>query len=216
VEKLQKMIIIVCGISDEANFPEIRNLLPDMIGFIFHSPSPRYVSGRLQPDKNEITTPGIKRVGVFVDQEPEEILIQKKLFNLDYIQLHGNETPEYCFELKKHGCDIIKAFHIEENFDFSELRYYKPFTSFFLFDTSTDSYGGSGRKFNWSLLKDYNLSHPFILSGGIGPEDAGKILSLNNPSLVGIDLNSAFEISPGLKNMQALKIFIKEIRTGKK
>jgi phosphoribosylanthranilate isomerase len=210
------MIIKICGIAEETNFPELRKLQPDMIGFIFHEPSPRFVSGRLQPEKKELSTPGIKRVGVFVDQNPEEILIQKKIFNLDFIQLHGNESPEYCSALKEYGCEIIKAFRIDENFDFGELRYYILFTSYFLFDTSTYSYGGSGRKFDWSLLNNYNLCHPFLLSGGIKPGDAEKILSLNHPALAGIDLNSGFEISPGLKNMHTLKKFITEIRNPEK
>ena len=128
------------------------------------------------------------------------------------MQLHGNESPEMCRELNASGIKVIKSFGISESFNFEVLNRYLPSCEFFLFDTPSAGFGGSGFRFNWEILKKYDLGHPFLLSGGISPEDAGRIRELSFLSFTGVDINSRFETEPGLKDIQLLKNFITIIR----
>jgi phosphoribosylanthranilate isomerase len=127
--------------------------------------------------------------------------------------LHGDETPDLCRELKGSGIRVIKAFSTGTGNDLEKCHRYISCTDFFLFDTRSEEHGGSGKKFNWEILNDYKLKHPFFLSGGIGPEDADEILSIQNPWFYGIDLNSRFEIEPGFKDIWKLKNFLRELKT---
>jgi len=206
------MKIKVCGMKYEDNIRELVRLSPEYIGFNFYTRSKRYV-GRTFDLKDVSSIPKkIKRVGVFVNSTYGNIMKKVKSFQLDYIQLHGNESAEFCKKLSK-SIKIIKAFGVDEKFDFALLEEYQPYCKYFLFDTKTSSYGGSGKVFNWKILNGYNCKLPFFLSGGIGLEEARKISHLPSPisHLFGIDVNSKFEIKPGLKDMDKLKKLKHEI-----
>lgn len=205
------MKIKVCGIKFEDNARAIEALSPDLMGFIFYPKSTRYV-GDVAPLKLfQNTNKSIKKVGVFVNEEPSFILEIVSKYGLDYVQLHGDESAEKCIELRK-KIPVIKAFGVNQNFGFSTLNTYRNAADIFLFDTKTDGYGGSGKKFSWDLLNQYTLDIPFLLSGGIDESDAEEIKALKLPQLLGVDLNSRFEISPGLKDIPKLNSFIEKIR----
>lgn len=201
------MIVKVCGMRDAQNIREIENLSVDWMGFIFYSKSPRAVNDMLGyiPKK-------VKRVGVFVDELIEIILETEMLYRLDMVQFHGNESPELCRQLKSTGTKIIKAFSIEDKFPTEKVNDYDGVCDYFLFDTKTHLHGGSGKKFNWDVLLDYRGNTPFLLSGGISMDDAEEILAFSHPQFTGIDINSKFEISPALKDVESIKQFLKKIR----
>ncbi len=203
------------------NVSSLLALKPNLLGFIFYKKSPRYVSEIPQIDIPK----EIKKVGVFVNEEISEVLKKVHNFKLDYIQLHGNETPEYCIELKKchlersrkikselHQINIIKAFAVNENFDFSSTQFYEECCDYFLFDTKADVHGGSGKKFNWKLLQNYSGSKPFLLSGGISNKDVSEIKNIIHPKFTGVDINSGFEIEPALKNIEKIKEFKQKLK----
>lgn len=197
------MKIKVCGITTSEQALEISALV-DYIGFIFHPKSRRYTA-------NSFPSLHAKKTGVFVNLPIKDVIRTAKLEKLDAVQLHGGEPPEYCAALQQ--LTVIKSFGVDASFDFSELRNYEPYVDYFLFDTKTELHGGSGKKFNWELLNNYQLETPFFLSGGIRPEMLPEILELNHSKLAGIDLNSGFEKSPGIKNLQLLKQFIHELNS---
>jgi len=204
--------IKVCGMKHPDNIKELNKLPVDYMGLIFYEKSPRY-AGVLNPsDLDESLGTDKKKVGVFVNSDTDFILQIANKYSLDAIQLHGSETPEQTKELAKHKT-VFKAFSISEITDFEKVADYEDCADYFLFDTKTPQYGGSGQKFDWSILKHYKGSTPFWLSGGISVEDAKEIKSISHPKLFGVDINSRFEIEPGLKDIQLLKQFIKEIRS---
>lgn len=206
------MKIKICGITNSENLKEIISLKPDFMGFIFYPASPRYMKEKLHPDELVEIPKSIKRTGVFVDADLYEIDGVFWKYNLDFVQLHGNESPAVCKQLSSSGVKIIKAFRLDSDFNFEMLMDYIPFCEYFLFDTNSISYGGSGKKFNWEVLNKYKTGHPFFLSGGIGPFDAEEILSIHHPSLVGVDLNSRFEKSMGIKDADKLHTFMSLLR----
>ena len=179
----------------------------DMMGLIFYKKSPRYVDEQ-DADLINALSLMISKVGVFVNASLEVIVEKVEQFRLQFVQLHGQESPDFCRKLKEKGIQIIKAFQIKTIEDWKTCRLYEDCCDYFLFDTSTPRYGGSGNKFDWELLSAYNGSKPFLLSGGIAPEDAGIINRLNYPQLFAIDLNSRFESSPGIKDIDKIRQFI--------
>ncbi len=187
------------------NILEVSQLLPDYLGFIFYEKSSRYFDGEIPEIPNSI-----KKVGVFVNATLKEIISKIKKYNLDIIQLHGNETPEYCENLKNDNLEIIKVFSVDDDFNFEELSKYENVCDYFLFDTKGKLHGGNGVTFNWQILEKYKSKKPLILSGGIGIEEIEKIKKLNLP-IYAIDINSKFEIEPGLKNTQLLQQFITQL-----
>lgn len=203
------MIIKVCGMRDAANIRELELLDIDWMGFIFYPGSPRYVGRSLDyiPSK-------VKKIGVFVDQDLQIVREKAKQNKLDAIQLHGSEPPRYCIDLHEEGYKVIKSFGIDEDglIPLAQLDAYEGKCDYFLFDRKTTLYGGSGRKFDWSRLSDYQGDTPFLLSGGISPEDVEEIKSLVHTRFAGIDINSRFEIEPALKDIELIKKFIKEFR----
>lgn len=205
------MLIKICGIKFKDNARAIEELRPDMMGFIFYPKSSRYVGADPSAELFHNTNRSIKKVGVFVNVEPSLIVELITKYGLDYVQLHGDESPEICVELRKKA-RVIKAFGVSSNFDFSLLNGYHDAIDIFLFDTKTEGYGGSGIKFSWDLLSKYSLDIPFLLSGGIDEDAASEILAIDHPMLLGVDLNSRFEISSGLKDIQKLNLFIEKIR----
>jgi len=205
------MKIKICGMKILENIRAVAALQPDFMGFIFYPKSLRYAEPL---DINTLNTlpASIKKIGVFVNEELENILTIATKYNLDGVQLHGNELVRMCKELHKAGFMVIKAFPIAEAYNFKVTKKYEGTCDYFLFDTKTDAYGGSGVKFNWGMLNEYVGETPFLLSGGIAPDDAEAILKIEHPKFAGIDLNSKFEVKPGEKNVELLKVFLKEIR----
>ena len=198
------MIIKVCGMRDAENIREVEALGIDLMGFIFWPKSSRYVN-----ERPAYLPTQCKRVGVFVDENVNTI---KKLANdyaLDYIQLHGSESPEYVQQLR--NWQVIKAFNIATTEDLEATKTYEGIVDYFLFDTKGKSVGGNGEKFDWSVLEAYHGDTPFLLSGGIGPDDAERVRTFQHEKCIGIDLNSKFELSPALKDINKLQEFIKEL-----
>ena len=203
-------MIKVCGMRDAENIRAVEALGVDMMGFIFWPKSCRYVVERptYLPTK-------CKRVGVFVDEDIEQVKRIADEYALDFIQLHGHENPDYCAQLK--GMHLIKAISVSGRDDIATYKAYEGLVDYFLFDTKCPSVGGSGQQFDWSVLSAYDGDTPFLLSGGIGPHDAPRLrqaFALDGfpvEKCVGIDLNSRFELSPGLKDVNKLKEFIKEL-----
>ena len=204
--------IKVCGMREPDNIRAVSALLPDYMGFIFHPGSKRY-AGNLTPDIRAEIPAFIKKVGIFVNENEEKLVRICSSYGIGTIQLHGDESPEYCEKLAEKGLRIIKVFHINDRLDSNMMQHFQEACSYFLFDTATENFGGSGDQFDWGLLDDYTLDIPFILSGGIGMEDAGKIRSMVHPMFFGVDINSRFEISPGIKDPESCEAFIKTIRS---
>ena len=204
------MIVKVCGMRDAENIRAVEALGVDWMGFIFWEHSSRYVS---QPPA--YLPMRAKRVGVFVDA-PLSVVRQKvDAFNLDVVQLHGNESPVYLCDLRSlcgSRLVIVKAFSIATRDDLLQADYYDGLADYFLFDTKAQLVGGNGKKFDWSVLTHYVGSSPFFLSGGIGPDDAPRIGDFSHPQFAGIDLNSRFEVAPAQKNVQLLKQFLYDIQ----
>jgi phosphoribosylanthranilate isomerase len=204
------MLLKICGLKYPENIQAVSALKPDFMGFIFYPKSPRYAEPLDSTTLNALPAT-IKKIGVFVNENLENILTIAYKYNLDGLQLHGTELVDMCRELKKTGFIIIKAFPIAESYNFKVTKAYEGVCDYFLFDTQTDSYGGSGVKFNWQMLKEFKGETPFLLSGGIAVDDAEAIMKIEHPKFVGIDLNSKFEVKPGLKNVQLLKEFISKL-----
>lgn len=200
------MIIKTCGMRDADNIRAVSELGIDWMGFIFWAPSSRYVS-----EKPTFLPTRQKRVGVFVDARIEEVKSKADEYALDLIQLHGSESPAFCEWLKANSRQqLIKAFNIATQEDLQQTIPYEGLVDYFLFDTKAKMVGGNGTQFDWSVLSAYQGNTPFLLSGGIGPDDAEKVRNFHHPQLAGIDLNSRFELSPALKDIEKLKQFITE------
>lgn len=200
------MIVKVCGMRDSENIRAIEQTKADLMGFIFHPKSPRFVASlpEYMPKKQ-------KRVGVFVNASLEQILAKAQKFSLEYIQLHGDEPPAFCSELKNRGLKVIRALRIANTDDIIRAESYN-MADLMIFDTKTELYGGSGKKFNWQLLENYKGCVPFLLSGGIRSDTFEEIKAFFHPQFAGIDLNSGFEISPALKDVGKLNNFIEKIK----
>ena len=202
------MKLKVCGMKYRDNIIDVANLRPDYLGFIFYEGSPRYFNGIIPNIAHEI-----KRVGVFVDASVENVLEKVNRYNLDAVQLHGKESPEFCSTLKNTDdtFEIIKVFSIKDQFDFELLKPYEPVCDYYLFDTKGELPGGNGYTFDWNVLSKYPSSKPFFLSGGIGVDQIESIHSFLQNKIsnlcIAIDVNSRFEIEPGLKDTLKLKEF---------
>ncbi len=216
------MIIKVCGLKEPENIKAVLKASPDLVGFIFYQKSPRMVNEKELSawiEENVELFGETKRVGVFVDAKIDYVLNVIHDFQLDYIQLHGTESPEYCREIMDYWnfssirkAEIIKAFPVGENFDFSMTDIYSGICSYYLFDTKTPKHGGSGEKFDWSVLEQYSGDTPFLLSGGIAPEDVETIANLKFSKMAGVDVNSRFESAPGVKKADEIADFISTIK----
>jgi len=197
---------------DPENVSGMVAALPDYMGFIFYPKSKRFVGFEPSSELLSAVPDSIKKVGVFVDETPEKVLETIQNWDLDVVQLHGYETPEYCKQIQDSGITVFKAFSVDESFDFSSVNAYSGVCDYFLFDTKGQLPGGTGQKFNWQLLENYKGDIPFFLSGGIGLDDLEAVLSFRHPQLFGIDVNSGFEISPALKDVEKVRTFISGIR----
>lgn len=222
--------IKVCGMRDADNVRAVAALDIDFLGFIFYPKSPRYAQKAVPETelmtntatasrRNDMVMRKPQRVGVFVDETPQAIIAHIHNDQLDYVQLHGHELPEMIDHLKRavisdnhHSLKVIKAFSISKPDDLLQTKAYEGIADLFLFDTPTESYGGSGKKFDWQMLQAYDGHTPFLLSGGIGPEDIDRIHKFEHPQCIGIDLNSRFETAPGIKDVEALRRFTENLR----
>ena len=195
----------VCGMKDAHNIEELIQVSPDYMGFIFYKNSPRHVGDSL--DKVQVAgfPKHIRKVGVFVDEPVDAIMKTAKGFGLDLVQLHGSESPEEVGQLGQAGLKVIKAFAVEDGFDFSQLNPYKPYTDFFLFDTKGKYKGGNGQAFDWNILKEYDQEIPFFLSGGISVGNIDGLKALDGMNLHAVDVNSQLEIAPGLKDIELIR-----------
>lgn len=193
---------------DPQNITQLSRLPIDYMGFIFWEKSKRFVDQPTPELSQQIT-----KVGVFVDASTSFILQMAQAHQLKALQLHGNESPQVCAQLKAEGFVIIKAFAVGKFFDFNRLQAYEPHCDFFLFDTKSDLPGGSGQQFDWTLLNAYNSTTPFWISGGIGPGDVAEIQELKKKKLPlhSIDLNSKFETAPAQKDIALLEEFLKQL-----
>jgi phosphoribosylanthranilate isomerase len=204
------MKVKVCGITSHEQLQQLQDLGVDYAGMIFFEGSRRYAGEVLKEEQEAIRKLAIKRVGVFVNTELE--IIQQVIadYGLTAVQLHGDETDEFCLELMDKA-KVIKVFRIGGEVAIDSLT--EPFQAachYFLFDTDTSSYGGSGKQFDWRVLQEANIGKPFFLSGGIGPEDVEKVRAFQHPFFYAVDVNSRFETSPGLKDMEKVKQFLIE------
>jgi phosphoribosylanthranilate isomerase len=205
------MKIKVCGLKFPENIEEVAALLPDYMGFICYSKSPRYID-KLDEDLLATLPEHILKTGVFVNQSTETINKYLNRYEFDVIQLHGNESPELCKMFRKKVL-VIKAFGVDEHFDFNRLDAYKNHVDYFLFDTKTPVHGGSGVTFNWEILNNYTGEVPFFLSGGLSLDNLAEAAKFKHPQLYGADLNSRFEVLPGLKDLEKLKKAFNTIKT---
>ena len=207
--------IKICGMKHPDNILEVGSLLPDYMGFIFWEKSARYFNGIIAE-----LPKSIKKVGVFVDTSIEDILDKIKKYDLQAVQLHGNESAEFCASLKNilpNQIEIIKVFSILDTFDFAELKPFENVCDFYLFDTKGKLPGGNGTTFDWKVLENYSSTKPFFLSGGIGIEEleqVKQVLKTNLP-IYAIDINSKFEVEPGLKNIELCRDAINRVSTDK-
>ncbi len=205
-------MIKVCGMREPDNIRQIAQLPIDLMGGIFYHKSPRFIGDRIDTAEAFANLPNtVKPVGVFVNAELSYLKEMKEQFSLAYLQLHGSESSEYCEEAKKIA-PVIKAFGLNSDFDFSKLREYENIVDLFVFDTSCKEHGGSGKKFDWDILAKYEGTTPFLLSGGIGPDDVDSIRSITHPSMAGVDLNSGFESKAAFKEFNLLQPFVSVLK----
>lgn len=191
-----------------ANIAVVAELQPAYMGFIFYPKSPRFIDN-VSAELIKYVPKSIKTTGVFVDEDIEVVKSLVFKHDLKAVQLHGSESVAYCQEIKLTGVEVFKAFGVNENFDFAQLANYESVVDYFLFDTQTTSHGGSGKVFNWELLRYYTLNTPYFLSGGIDITHTESVKKINDPRLYALDINSKFELEPGLKDVDKIKEFIK-------
>jgi len=206
------MIIKVCGMRDPSNIAAVANCGPDMMGMIFYEGSERFVNEAIVPEEVLAGAEGQTFVGVFVNATIDGVMDTTERYQLGIVQLHGDESPAYCRELRDEGMKVIKAIPVASEQDLTKCDEYSNSVDLFLFDTKSALRGGSGKKFNWDVLGTYDGETPFLLSGGIGPGDVEAILQVRHPGLYGVDINSGFEVEPGVKDVEAVREFIIELR----
>ena len=196
----------ICGMKFRHNMLKVAQMKPDYLGFIFYQKSPRYMPETLSPKDLQQLPKQTQKVGVFVNATTAYMQEQAKAYRLDLLQLHGSESPEQCEGLKKAGYDLIKVFSLgREDFDFALLDAYKPYVKYFLFDTKGRQPGGNGETFDWSLLRKYDQEIPFFLSGGVSLDNVNQLSALPFLNIHAIDVNSKFELEPGIKDINLLQ-----------
>ncbi len=198
----------VCGMRDIDNIRELSVLPIDYLGFIFYAKSPRFTENLpLLPD----LPANIQKIGVFVNAT-EDYILDKIAEGLDGVQLHGNESPSQCAALQQQCVKVIKAFGIEVGFDWKTLVAYLPVVDYFLFDTKSNNHGGTGQRFDWQTLASYPFEKPYFLSGGLSMENIQEASAISDQRLIGLDLNSCFEIAPALKDISKITNALKIIK----
>ena len=203
------MNIKVCGITEMKQLQQLDGLDIDFAGLIFYKESPRYIGDKIPKKELKKADLDIKKVGVFVNPEMIDVLDAIDEYGLEVVQLHGDESPEMCEDLSSE-VEVIKAFRVTGNEDIDKLvASYDAVCDYYLFDTGglKESFGGTGQQFDWNILSKAKIEKPFFLSGGIGVEDAAKVKAFKHPDLFGVDINSKFETSPGVKDMSKVLQF---------
>jgi phosphoribosylanthranilate isomerase len=202
MNSFSKIKLKICGMREAGNIRAVAALKPDYLGFIFYSGSPRFVgTDFVMP---EGLTPEMKKVGVFVNEPVAQILDAAGKHKLDLIQLHGNEDPDLCQELRDHGLPIIKVFAIDDTSDFADTKRFAPFSDYFLFDTKGKYFGGNAKTFNWDILRKYDQQKPFFLSGGLSERNIEGLAGLKEMNLHAADLNSGVEFSAAVKDVSKI------------
>lgn len=211
------MRIKVCGMTSTEQVLQLDDMGVEFAGFIFYPKSPRYVH-KFMPEAEikKIKGKHINKVGVFVNASVEEVLRAVDDCGLYLVQLHGDETPKYCEKIANY-VGVVKAFRLrEEDNVLWKVKDYMDIADMFLFDTEGAGYGGTGKKFDWNILRGLNIGKPFFLSGGIGPDDVGKLKEFSgepvSKDLFSADVNSKFEMAPGIKDMDMLRTFIQSVK----
>ena len=206
------MELKVCGITTPEDIMQLVTMDISRLGFIFYHKSKRYVYGKLIEDGLKSIPKHIKKTGVFVNAELAEIEQIIDQYKFESIQLHGDESPEFCnhFRMK---AEVIKTISVKDKSSFEMAGLYRDACDLFLFDTHSENYGGTGKTFDWQWLEAYKLDKPFYLSGGISLENIEEIKKIKHGKLTGIDINSKFEIRPGIKDIEKIKQLI-EIMNG--
>lgn len=204
------MKIKICGLKHPENIAAVSGLKPDYMGFICYAPSQRYAAD-LHTDTLAALPEGVYKTAVFVNEDAETIAKLIDTYSFDAIQLHGNEDAEFCDQFIN-KVTVIKAFGIDEAFNFERLNPFIGHVNYFLFDTKTAKHGGSGVAFDWSLLDNYKLDIPFFLSGGLSLDNLESVRAIQHPQFYGVDLNSKFETEPGLKDIDKLKMAFEILR----
>lgn len=207
------MTLKICGMRDKKNILDVSAVGVDYMGFIFYNGSPRFVGETFNVPDIPVS---VKRVGVFVNETSEEILKKVKIHQLDYVQLHGDETPQQCEVLKSHNTGVIKVFSIDNTFDFQVTKSYTEVVDFFLFDTRGKHRGGNAFRFDWTVLHNYNQEVPFFLSGGIGPDNLQDLDMLKGMNIHAIDVNSGAEVAPALKDIERVRLIKQYLNATKK
>ncbi len=207
---MPELKIKVCGMRDRMNIQDVSSLMPDYMGFIFYKGSPRFVGNDFQISDKFPTA--VSKVGVFVNEQLNSIIDKVKQHNLDFVQLHGDESVEFCENLNSNKVSVIKVFRVDDEFDFAETRKFAGTAEYFLFDTKGKNYGGNARKFDWNILKQYDQSVPFFLSGGIDKTNFDQVLKLTDLNLHALDVNSGAEHAPGMKDIKKVSAIITRLR----
>ncbi|WP_202923401.1 phosphoribosylanthranilate isomerase [Pontibacter pudoricolor] len=205
------MKVKVCGMRDPENLKQIAALHPDYLGFIFYKGSKRNCAETITPEMLSDLPATIKKVGVFVNETTETIVSTARNYRLNVIQLHGVESPKQCQEIKDAGFEVIKVFSVDDRFVFENTLLYERSCDYFLFDTKGDAHGGNGIPFDWELMKNYLSPKPYFLSGGLNLENIKHLVKVR-PKPFAIDVNSGFELEPGLKDVEKVRLLLEQLR----
>jgi phosphoribosylanthranilate isomerase len=208
------MNLKVCGLTTKKQLLQLEGINVDYAGFIFDKNSPRYAGDKMDGEDLLGMDLDIMKVGVFVNADYEDVMEMVEKFELDLVQLHGNESPELCKELSE-DVEVIKVFSIDDSVTSIDalVAPYDNACDYYLFDTKVgNASGGTGKKFDWEKIKNSKIEKPFFLSGGISPEDAALVKSFKHPDFFGIDVNSKFEKEPGVKDMALVLGFVKTLK----
>lgn len=206
------MKIKICGMREAGNLLAIADLNPDFLGFIFYEKSTRCVRDVLAASVLHGLPQSICKVGIFVDADLAAVQAATCQYHLDFVQLHGTESPAYCQQARALGLRLVKAFAVDNSFDFAQLDAYAPLCDYFLFDTKGELPGGNGTAFDWSVLAGYTGTTPFFLSGGLGLTNVNELLHFQHSHLCGFDFNSQLETAPGLKDVDATRQLLERLR----
>lgn len=205
------MMIKICGMRDPENIAQVAALSPMLMGFIFYDKSPRNAAG-LDPEVIRRLPDFIRPVAITVNRDFNGIMALCRQYGFKIVQLHGEESPELCRRLREEGLTVFKAIPVDSDIDWNSVAAYEGAADMFVFDTKSSSRGGTGRKFSWDILAGYPLSVPYLIGGGVGPDDIPAIIDAMRPGMAGIDINSRFETEPGLKDLGLLINFILNLR----
>ncbi|WP_114784790.1 phosphoribosylanthranilate isomerase [Botryobacter ruber] len=205
------MLVKVCGMREPENIREVAALRPDFLGFIFYPKSSRYAEGSINEEVLAALPATTKKVGVFVNASTAAVLEAAAKYKFNLLQLHGHESPEQCRELQEAGYQVVKAFSVDDNFNFEDLQPYENSCDYYLFDTKGKNYGGNGVVFNWEILEQYPSDKPYFLSGGLNLENISGIHGIKKKPFA-LDVNSGFELAPGLKDVEKVKTLLKDYK----